>query len=107
MANLVRATKDKAQAGKVRRTLTKNFGSPVQANNRSVSVDVGEDVALMDCAALTKAEKRTIGTIAKQMRRRGHKSQLSGQMASRYTTSVRDGGGTEKLVTEPALEARS
>ena len=107
MANLLRATKDKAQAGKVRRTLNKNFGSTVQASNRSSSVEVEEDAALVDCAALTKAERRTISVIAKQMRRRGHKSQLSGQTASRYTTSVRDGGGTEKLVTEPAIETQS
>lgn len=78
----------------------------MQASNRSTSVDAEEDATLLDCAALTKAERRTISTIAKQMRKRGHKSQLSGQTASRYTTSVRDGGGTEKLVTEPVIETQ-
>jgi hypothetical protein len=65
MANLLKATKDKAQAGKVRRTLNKNFGSTVQASNRSSSVEAEEDITLVDCAALTKAEKRTISTIEK------------------------------------------
>ena len=107
MANLLRATKDEALAGKVRRTLTKNFGGTVQASHRASPDEAGEDPALGDCAALTKAERRTLTTIAKQMRRRGHKSQLSGQTASRYTTSVQVGGGTEKLVTEPVIETQS
>ena len=104
VANLMKARKDKAPGGGVQRTLTKNFGGILQASNRSNSVDAEDGEVLLDCSALTKAQRRTISTIAKQMRRRGHKSQLSGQTASRYTTVVRDEDGTEELATEPAVE---
>ena len=54
VANLMKATKNKAQVGKVQRALNKNFGSTILASNLSNSVNAAGDEALLNGAALTR-----------------------------------------------------
>jgi hypothetical protein len=55
---------------------------------------------------LTKGDKRTLSVIAKQIRERGHKSELSKEMAGRYSKSIKPPSPEKKADDSPKPKIR-